>query len=40
MAPQVLECAVDPAHQCKGIGSALLEHMLLSHRWAFQALAA
>jgi GNAT superfamily N-acetyltransferase len=30
---QVLECAVDPAHQSQGIGTALLQHMLHAHRW-------
>lgn len=29
---QVLECAVDPAHQSQGIGTALLQHMLHAHR--------
>jgi GNAT superfamily N-acetyltransferase len=32
--PQVLECAVDPAYQSKGIGTALLQHMLETDRWA------
>jgi GNAT superfamily N-acetyltransferase len=32
--PQVLECAVDPGYQSKGIGTALLQHMLDTHRWA------
>ena len=29
----MLECAIDPAHQSKGIGSALLQHVLRAHRW-------
>lgn len=29
---QVLECAVDPAHQSQGIATALLQHMLHAHR--------
>lgn len=31
---QVLECAVDPALQSRGIGTALLQHMLATHRCA------